>query len=649
MTPADLPSLNAELHQRIQSLVDGNAVSSTVAPASPSGVSFVDLLERNFRAGLPLLTGAKAYRGSKDPDVDAGTFEIGAKHASPVFDLAVGYATTANHHMGLRCKATDGIGALAEYPLPPDAVFHRNFGIEDLAGEKSNVRPLSIQEAEEALAPMAAAYARVLDSDGPASGDALSARSAILDYAKKNLYEIALPAALAPSRTWVVVDNGLGGSRFIDFDPMSAGPLASVMVDVVKARKSTVDEQVANQTVAELARGGHAGFEEADAFSPGLANNLRKSAVAIEVVLADLRAGARATPLVSLPEALAWRKEAQRGVVLTRLSNSGSQVLHDSAELAPMPALLAALEDVGAACHHLGQQPQREAAFSALASAAEDSAILIERREQLESSTTRAQKAHQKLDARILAQNAAAERLAALEHAQQTKMSEGFVSRLAHRAFGGQKQAEAAIALQRRQVDKLDGAVERQSVRAGDAAKDQSTRNEEIGAIAKRLADNERRLRELRANGDLSFLPSDFLSTPMSPSADSWSSMNGIATKFSAKIEADLARGHSAANLFRSVAELGVAKGYSVSRPAPLLEKRKTSIGLPTAQETTPNAASSTTPLDESATNANAELSGAKNGVALDARLRDRRRALARLDHASGAPATPERGSALAF
>jgi hypothetical protein len=569
MSPKDLAALNASLHQRIQDAVSSGAAVSTGGAEAPQGVSFVDLLESNARAGLPLLSGAKAYRGSKDPDVDAGTFEAGFKHATPVFDLAIGYATTANHHMGLRCKASAGIGALAEYDLPADAVFHRNFGMEDAAKENvvaQAVKPLSVQEAEAGLAPLAAAYVSAVDRMGRGSEAAASVRADILTFAKSNLYEIALPAAAPARRSWVVVDDGLHGVTFVGFDPQAQGPLASVMVDVVKARKATVDEHVASQVLALLAQGGSAGFEESEAFAQGLGQAMRGSAAAIEETLAQRRAAADATPLPTLAAALAWRKEAQSGMVLERLSNSGSQVLHDSPDLAPMPALIDAMDDIALAAHHLRRRPQQKQALSLLAAAAENSAALAELRPQHEAAKAAAQHAAEKLDGRQRALSDASDNLEKLENEKNGRLSAGWVSRTLRRLSGESKKASASILAQEARVADRENAMEHQAYRSGQADKEREQLRAQIERLAGELSQNEKGLRSLRSNGDLFFMPDNFLATPGAPAESVWPRMHGVAKEFVAKADADIGRALRAANLFKSIAKHGVAKGYEAAK-----------------------------------------------------------------------------------
>jgi hypothetical protein len=511
---------------------------------------------RNAQAGTPLLEGMKVYRGAKDPDVDAGTFGAGVKHATPMFYLAQGYAQTANSHIGLACKETEGLGMLAEYELPRDAVFYRNFGMEDAAKGSGT---LTVSEAERRLQPLVDAYQR---ASSQAESD--QAKKDLLGFVQTYLYELPLPADQKPVRQWVVQDDGRNGVRFLDHQ--DRGSLAQVMIDVVRARKSAVDEFVPAKVSTLLQRGGHTGLDELDAFSPGLASALRDTAKSIDATLSDLRAETFEARHASLSEAIAWRKDAQKAIQISRLSNTGTVIEHDHPDIRPMPLLDKAIGELELASHYQRKRPKQDEVLTLL-HAAEVVAKERERlRPEFEETAAQLEVARKEFDACKEKRSQASTRLETLETAHGARLNAGLFARLGYRISGERKQALASITTESQRVTGWGKKLDRLSTQWQKAKAGFEAHRGAVTELTERLADHETQLTSFHEADDLAFLPPNVREKTSRLGLQDWSALKSAATQEMSAADTWIARGHERAALFKSIATYGLSSGYAMHR-----------------------------------------------------------------------------------
>jgi hypothetical protein len=338
---------NSELHRRLDA-----AVKLGHGKLDPFGLSDHHLIEtmmRNREAGLSLFEGVKVYRGSKDPDVNSGTFDPAYKHGSASVDVALGYAMTANSHIGLKNKLTHGLGVIAEYDLPNNAVFFRNFGVED-QGTRTAIG-INMTQAEELMTPH---VDMCLGSTEPDQRDTaiLSLRRA----AAALLYEVPIPVEQKPTRQWVVQYNDTN-HRVVEFQ--EKGPVADVLIDMVRARKCMVDaHQVEPFTRHSAAAALSDERAQLEAFSPGMVAACGQVASELTERLIKLQQEAFEAPLYSVSDAIAWRKNEQKDLRLEMLNNSGFVIGHVRTDLASADVLEPALQSVERAAR---LQPRVEA------------------------------------------------------------------------------------------------------------------------------------------------------------------------------------------------------------------------------------------------------------------------------------------------
>ncbi|WP_432262806.1 hypothetical protein [Cupriavidus sp. TMH.W2] len=330
--------INADLHRRLDDGVRAGTIEASASEVAPRGLS-VETLVDNMRAGRPLLEGMTVFRGAKDPDVDAGTFGGATKHATPVLAVAQGYAAFSNEHIGLRCPATRGIGMLAEYALPLDAVFRRNFGLESEADTAASGAGMTRAAAEQALAPLVAAYDAAEDAP---SRDA--ARRELEAYVGRELYELALPADAAPLRQFVVQSDDAGRSRLLVLQ--ESGPIADVVIDVLRERKAAVDRYHADRLLRDLSPESGVAAQALDALQAGLGGDYARVAAHVASHLNAMQDADRAVPLSTVTAALAWRRAAQADVRMAQLTNSGIVIEHADPTLQRVAALRDALETI---------------------------------------------------------------------------------------------------------------------------------------------------------------------------------------------------------------------------------------------------------------------------------------------------------------
>ncbi|WP_454727731.1 MULTISPECIES: hypothetical protein [Cupriavidus] len=489
--------VNEALHQRIDEGVKEGRIEVPSNHDMPQSLSVAQLVD-NLQQGRPLLDGVRVYRGAKDPDVDAGTFGAQTKHATPVLAVARGYAEFSNEHIGLRCPATRGIGMLAEYALPDEAVFHRNFGLEAQDGS-DNARPgVTRREAEAQLQPLVQAYAAAPD---PVARDA--ARQAVEAYVQRELYELALPATSEPLHQFVVQADDTGRSRLLVHQDV--GPLADVIVDVIRERKAAVDEYHARKLLDGLTRADRSGVERLDALQPGLSRVYGEVAQRVTALTTGLRTAAAAMPLTTVGEAIAWRTRAQHGIHMAQLTNSGIVIEHKDPSLQRIAALRPALDTIEngvAAARWLGERQPVVRQLRKVAHAAEMHAAaqtyVATTQEALDRATTEQQKWQG-------ARDRAAAQYRQLHSAHGRQLRRNFILRL---WYGLRQQARVEVNLQQRAgaLAQLNARLQHATIAVERAGEHSDTAAGGRRASAEVLELLQSSVRALRKEGALDFL-----------------------------------------------------------------------------------------------------------------------------------------------
>lgn len=542
----DQERVNAELHGRIQRAVETGQAQVVAEGQLPATGDVVGLLASNLRANRSLLEGLRVYLGSKDPDVNAGTFDARYKHATPQFSMARGYAETANATLGLVSKATTGLGMLAEYELPRDAVFYRNFGAESdgLAGAQ-----LSVSEAESRLKPLVERYVQASNDS-----DAEIAHEEINSFFRTFMYELALPAGQMPVRQWVVQSGEKQNRLLVHQD---RGPLADVMIDVLLARKSAVDEHTPNKVSAHLRRGGVCGFERLEAFCPGVTTAIVGTVERIDTAMADLRGKTRSSSHDSLSEAIVWRKEAQKGIQMSRLTNTGFAIEHDDARLRAMPLLQEAMDDIERAVWRHENRSKQEAVFATLNSGLQLAQDREQRRHSLAAVLSKEAALSTRMDKCKEARRVASEGLEKIENLHAEKMKEGLVSRLLYK-FGDQKQVLADMAARSRHIDALDEKLFELSSSWRANKPERETLQGEVGLLSEKLSGIEQSLLNFERSGDLCFLPPNVREKMKGLSSDDWGALVDAASVELKESDDLIAKGLAASKRLHATAAQGL-------------------------------------------------------------------------------------------
>jgi len=393
--------------------------------------------------------------------------------------------------------------------------------------------------------------------------DLATAKDALLSYAKRYLYELALPAEQKPTRQWVVHDDGRNGIQFLEHQ--DRGPLAAVMIDVLRARKSAVDEYVPDRVSASLKQGGRSGLQELDQFSPGLADVLRQTAHAIDAELSTLRTETFGVRHDSLSDAIAWRKGAQQAK-LSRLRNSGTAIEHDHPSIRLMPLLDTALADVERASYYQGQRQERQEVLSLLASAESIAMESNKQRGQLSSLTERLETAGKDFDACKQRRHEAVARLEAVEAAHAKRQSANPIARLVYRLSGERKDAMGAITLERLRVAGWDKKLEGSSAQWSKAKSECDGERKAVQESSERLTQCEKQLTTFREAGRLGFLPPDVREKTSRLNLQGWQDLNHAAREEISAADKWIAKGHERAEMFRSVAKHGLAYPHALLR-----------------------------------------------------------------------------------
>jgi hypothetical protein len=266
----------------------------------------------NARAGSPIFSGVSIWRGSKDPDVERGTFDPTWKHGSPSSMTAIGYAQGANSDIGFNPKSTAGWGMVARYDIDESMRFHSNFGIEQ------NKPGRTLAELEKDLTPLVAAYLKAEQSHPDHPEDMIRPEEqAIRQYIKLNMYEASVPAELKAAQKWLSVPVGEVLHQLVEFSDSSPQCLHDVAISLVEARRLEIDVNATRQALMRMKQATPDAWKE----NEQLAQKMRHSIGALEAELDERLRSDRAAP-ATLDEAIESRQLHQQAMNLTRLTNS---------------------------------------------------------------------------------------------------------------------------------------------------------------------------------------------------------------------------------------------------------------------------------------------------------------------------------------
>lgn len=198
-----------------------------------------NLIVKNAEEGKPLLEGFSVWRGSKDPDVDNGTFSKEWRHGTPSGHEALGYASIANTNVGFNPKSVTGFGVVARYSLNSEMRFYPNFGLEyEHEGKSVKEIELELTSIVEKVISLKGNHYTSRDYFHPHVKE-------LNDYISKNLYETRIPASVVPEEKWLVAPNeknfvtkanDISEFRLIPLNDNSPKILHEVAIDLVIAR-----------------------------------------------------------------------------------------------------------------------------------------------------------------------------------------------------------------------------------------------------------------------------------------------------------------------------------------------------------------------------------------------------------------------------
>lgn len=483
---------NVEIHERINRLIRRGEARVVDEPVLPSRSQLVDRLISNYLADMPLFNGISVYRGTKDPDVDVGSFGNGSKHGTIHFDIARGYAETANAHIGVPFDNTWGVGMLAEYAIPEDAVFHQNFGLEDAASGKALDAGLTINQAEAQLRALVVAAAHAVSVD-----ERQQARNALLTFCQRSLYELAIPAGQKPLRQWVVeLDKEGIRSRLIENE--DHGALADVMIDIVRDRKHAVDQYAATQVLRDIK-----GVTDSNSDVSGIASSV---ADRIGATLADIRKETFDVNHDSLSAAIQWRRNKQSGMHIARLTNSDTQVNYDDHRLQRIGALREAVRAIQSAEWYESTKSDVDAASSLITAGKSITAEREALSEQLLNASALESKASGALDRYNRLRDDVVARLDTLRAEELDASSRHFASRLLSR-LGRPRERDTQQALLNTHLSAVDRKLEKLYAYSGTVRTAMRQWRERKELLDGQVKEIERALDDLSRNGYLGFLP----------------------------------------------------------------------------------------------------------------------------------------------
>lgn len=540
-------TFNEDLHARLDAAVRSGAAVVVDAPDA-AGQSLAELLVRNRNDGKDLFAGISVFRGSKDPDVDTGTFVADRKHATLHFAVARGYAENANQNIGLVDKDTAGIGVIGEYDLPADAVFHRNFGLEGSADGKHGPG-MSVNEARQQLQPLVDAYAVA-----PNDVARRAARQAIDAFCGTFLYELALPVSQEPTRRWVTQHDDVN-SRLIQFD--DRGKVGSVLIDVVRARKHAVDAFNAKPLLREL--GQLARDDSLDAVRADLRSTIARAGDMIEAQLEVMRASDFAVPHTSVAQAIAWRKDVQRNMRIERLTNSGATVVHENAQLRAVAQVADAADSLVRGAYDHAWQGKRQEILGVIEAGAAKSEERATRKDALDVADASSAKADNLLGRARSARDEAESEHSVASAAHRTKLQSGLVGRLIYRFGGDQKRAESHLIRLLSGLNAKQDLCERIEKRREAISVTVDRERASLSQIDSDLKGLEQTLREHAREGDLTRLTSAYRGGATALDASGWKSLLDDARVNIRQADVRLEESHAAASLMARVAARGLA------------------------------------------------------------------------------------------
>ncbi|MDR8093146.1 hypothetical protein KPB05_37450 [Burkholderia gladioli] len=547
---ADPATFNASLHQRIDAGIQNGTIRIATGEIPTDTGPLVGLLVENRKHGRPLLDGAKVYRGSKDPDVDAAPFDAPFKSATPLLGAALQQTQIANKHIGVAALATRGIGVLAEYDLPSDAVFHRSAAIPTVAKEGEAARGLSVEAVHERLSPLVDKVIAAETTD-----QAAHATDALSEFCKRELHSLVLPAEQAPVRQWVVQQSG-SEVRFLAHQ--ERGPLAEVMIDVARARKSGIDTYSASKVSDDLReRGGKA---DVQSFVSDAGAAIKQTAEAVDVTLKAVHADTFEASHESLAEALRWSRENRRAMPLSTQGSVGSSIESTDSRLVDLPLVRDAMDDVARAStaqQLLPKQGELRAMFDEAYAASE----AIER-QKVDYAVTAARErdAADALRSCADVRNQAADALAEAQERHARALDSGIAGRALYR-LGKQAQAQREIRHRQEHVAGLDSTLEKLAAEDELARQQGDLQRARIDATSKTLSTYEATLQNRSRSGDTAFLTPAQQQKVSGLGRSDWRGLRDSADVAITASNATIQRGRDSATLFSDVAERGLSKG----------------------------------------------------------------------------------------
>lgn len=298
-------------------------------------------------------------------------------------------------------------------------------------------------------------------------------------------------------------------------------------------------------------------MERLERISPGLTTALAGTVREIKKTLGDLRTATGAQAHDSLSAAIAWRREAQTGLKLSRLTNEGFAIEHDDPRLKVMPSLQKSIADIEMAVRQQEAKPKREEVLAILKSGYEASSRGALYRMALNEAMSHATDISQKIDRCRTARSSAADRLEKVEAHHVARMKGGFWSRLLYR-FGDRRKVLEEIESRTRHIAALDRAVHQFSARWKETDPERRDLARTLEKVSDQIGELEKRIDDADQAGDLSFLPPSMLEKLKRLNPEEWMALANAASEELRDAGKLIERGHAATQLFRSIAAQGI-------------------------------------------------------------------------------------------
>ncbi|MDN7880059.1 KfrB domain-containing protein [Burkholderia aenigmatica] len=547
---ADHETFNTSLHKRIDAGIQQGTIRVAAGEVPAEADPLVGLLVANRRNERPLLDGAKVYRGSKDPDVDAAPFDAAFKNATSRLDAALQQTQIANKHIGVASMATRGIGVLAEYDLARDAVFHRNVAAPTAGEYGKSASGLTVEAAQERLSPLVDAVVAAQTPD-----EARQATDVLSAFCERELHSLALPVEHEPVRQWVVQQSG-SEVRFLAHQ--DRGPLADVMIDVALARKSGIDAYSASKVSDDLrARSAQTAIQS---FVPDAATAIKKTAEAVDTTLKAVHADTFGASHESLSEVLRWRRENRRSMPLSTQGSAGSSIESTDPKLVDLPLVRDAMDDVVHASTALQLLPQQEELRTVFDQACTASEAIERQKVDYEVTAVREREAADALRACVDVRNQAADALADAQDRHARALDTGVAGRVLYR-LGKQGQAQQEIRNRQEHVAGLNSTLKKLTAEDEIARHQGDLQRARIDGISDRLSTYEETLQDRSRRGDAAFLTPEQQQKVSGLSRSDWRGLRESADVAIAASKATIQRGRDSATLFSDVSERGLSQG----------------------------------------------------------------------------------------